>query len=444
MQSKIDRWLPVKLLGAALLFTFLLFLAGCSKSSSPTSSQQSSNVQGQVSGQPSLSKPGKNFTVDSGIQGATVTLAQVQADGSLKTVSTASVQTDVNGHFSVNTDLDGVSNLIVVASHGSSQWETTVSAAVKSGTTVYCQPLTEETTVQSQTYSKVVADGKSSEVTSADIQLLVNASVAASVSGSASAVAQLAASLEAEAETRASAFAQFGITQSELQAAATARTQAQASLESSLNSAAGSSSADTVALQSYYAATIAAYVAAGVPIEVIAKTEDESCAALTNTSATMSAQAAFSVRQSASLIRAVLIGQAVAAKMQVAGASQSEITAASNANAVLFASIVGAATSSDIASAFASYHAAVLAQLQATAGTSASAVATADSNINASGGARAALQTTVSAAVTTSAVVQAYSTFYTSVGAAMQGMSGMSSAQLDATTQVLILINSNV
>lgn len=427
---------------AAVLFVTVL-LAGCSKSgSNPVNSQQASTVQGQVGGQRGLAKLAKYSSANGGIQGATVILAQIQADGSLKTVSTASAQTDVNGRFSVNTDLDGVSNLVVVATQGSTRWETVVSAQVKHGMTVDCQPLTDQTTVQAQTYAKIVADGKSSEVSTADLQLYINASVAANVMGNANAIAQLAGSLEAEAEARASAFAQFNVSQTQLQTAWASRMQAQIAFESSLYSAAGDSAADNLALQTYYAGSIGAYVAAGIPLVVIAKVEQAFCAALVNFSAAMSSNAEFSVQQSAALIRAVLIGQALSTEFTTGGATQAEITSVGNANNTLFASLQVALTSREIIAAFVNYHDSILTQLKAMVGANGSAVGTMDSNI--SGGARAVLQTALSTTTTTGAIVQAYMTFYGSVSTAMQGMSGMSSAQLDASTQILMLINSNM
>src|SRR5665647_1985753 len=79
---------------------------------------------------------------------ATVIMAEVQADGSLKTVSTQSVQTDVNGHFVIETNTSSAKNLVVVATKGSSEWQSVVSAEVKSGKTVYAQPLNSESTAE--------------------------------------------------------------------------------------------------------------------------------------------------------------------------------------------------------------------------------------------------------------------------------------------------------
>ena len=428
------------------LFLSAAFI-GCSKSNSgnPVSTQQMSTVTGEVYGQQGLAKRGEASSTDgAGIQGATVILAQVQADGSLKTVSVASSKTDASGHFSVSTDLTGVSNLVVVATQGTSQWEAVVSAAVAQGTTVECQPLTDQTTVQAQIFAKVFQDGKSGEVSTSDIQLYVSPTVAVSVMGNAGAVAQLATALEAEGDARASAFLQLGASQAQLQTAAASRTQVQIALESSLYTAAGDSLGDYLALQSYYTGSIAAYVATGIALNVCAKAEQASSAALVNFSSTMSTNAQFSVEQSSSLIRAVLMGQAISTEFSAGGATQSQIALVTAANNTLVVMLEAAVTPDDMAAAFASYHNTVLAQLEAMAGSNSSAIGSMDGTITATGGLRTMLQSSVSSATSASAIVTAYVTFYNSVGTMMHGMNGMNAAQLDAATQIMCLIDSNI
>ncbi|MCL5035194.1 MAG: hypothetical protein M1395_08860 [Bacteroidetes bacterium] len=433
-------------LTAIVLFLSAAFI-GCSKSNSgnPVSTQQMSTVSGEVYGQQGLAKRAEVSSINAtGIQGATVTLAQVQADGSLKTVSVASSKTDASGRFSVSTDLTGVSNLVAVATEGTTQWEAVVSAAVAQGTTVECQPLTDQTTVQAQIFAKVFQDGKSGDVTTADIQLYVSPSVAASVMGNASATAQLATALEAEADAQSNAFLQLGASQAQLQTASASRTQVQIALESSLYTAAGDSLGDYLALQSYYTGSVAAYVATGIPLNVCAKAEQASSAALVSFSSGISTNVEFSVEQSASLIRAVLMGQAISTEFSAGGATQGQIALVTAANNTLLVMLEAAVTPDDMAAAFASYHNTVLAQLEAMAGTNSSAIGSMDGTINATGGLRTSLQSAVSSATTASAIVTAYMTFYNSVGTMMHGMTGMNAAQLDAATQIMALIDSNI
>ncbi len=443
-------------LAISLSIASALFLAGCTKrGNNPVSSQQQSVVQGEVNGQQGLAKSGELAgrngvrSVDAsssgsiGVQGATIALAEIQVDGSLKTVSTAPVTTDAQGRFSVKTNLDGVGDLVAVATQGTSQWEAIVSSEVRNGETVNCQPLTDQTTVQSQAYSKIVADGKGTEVTPADLQLFITPLVAANVMGNSNAIAQLASALEAEAGAQATAFSQFNITEAQIQSAATARQQAQASFESAMYAADGDSAADNVALQTYYAATVGAYVSAGIPIQTLAEVEDASCSALTNNTQSLSAGINFSVEQSSALVRAALAGQAVLAEMQAGGATQAEISSTDSANASLLANLNMAVSSTEISSAFESYHSAIVTQLLDMDSSDSSTVSGADAQIEAAGGAGSVLKAALNSASTTGAIVQAYMTFYGAVSTMMSGMGGMTTSQLDASTQILMILDSN-
>ncbi len=443
-------------LAISILIASSLLLAGCTRrGNNPVSSQQESVVQGEVNGQQGLAKseevaarnvPGSGGAISSnstGVQGATVTLAEIQVDGSLKTVSAAPVKSDAEGQFSVKTNLDGVSDLVAVASQGSSEWEAIVSSEVRNGEAVDCQPLTDQTTVQSQAYSKIVADGKGNEVTPADLQLFITPVVAANIMGNSNAIAQVASALEAEAEVQSTAFSQFNITEAQLQTAATARQQAQASFESALYSADGDSAADDVALQTYYAATVGAYVSAGIPIQSLAEVEDASCSALTDNTQSLSAGISFSVAQSSALVRAALAGQAVLSEMQAGGATQAEISSTDSANSELLASLDLAVSSSQLSSAFQEFHSAIMEQLLDLDSSDSSAVSSADLQIEAAGGAGSVLSAALNSAATTGAIVQAYMTFYSSVSSLISGIGGLSSSQLDATAQILMIVDSN-
>ncbi len=433
-------------LAAAVIVLSATFV-GCSKSNSgnPVSSQQVATISGEVYGQQGLAKRAEGSSADlTGIQGATVTVAQIQADGSLKTVSVSPVKTDASGKFSVSTTLTGVSNLVVVATQGTTQWEAVVTAAVAQGSTVECQPLTDQTTVQAQVYAKAFQDGKSGVVTTSDTQLYISPSVAESVVGNISAIDQLATAIEAEADAQASAFLQLGASQAQLQTAAASRTQVQIALESSLYTAAGDSLGDYLALQSYYTGSVAAFVATGLALNVCAKAEQAAGAALVNFSSGMPTNGQFALEQSASLVGAVLSGEAISTEFSAGGATQTELAQVTTANTTLQAMLEASVTPNDMAAAFASYHNTVLAQLEAMVGSNSSAIGSTDGTINATGGIRTTLQTAVTSATTASAVVSAYVTFYDAVGTMMHGMNGMNAAQLDAATQVLCLIDSNL
>src|SRR3972149_1903348 len=199
--SMLNKYLPVLLVS---LFS-VIFVIGCSdNNNNPVGNNPDSpsKVQGKATDNSGFQK---SRSTNSNIEGATVILARVKADGSLETVSNASVQTDVSGQYTVETNVDGESNLVVVATKGSSKWEAVVSSTVKNGITVYAPPMNDETTVEAGVYASIKASGDVN-VTFADIASTINSEIATQVKGNASAMADLAASIKPEAEAKVKAF----------------------------------------------------------------------------------------------------------------------------------------------------------------------------------------------------------------------------------------------
>lgn len=195
-----------------------LFLASCSKNDPVGSSVGTSKVAGRVSSTNGLQKSTFSESTLSGVQGATVVLVQVQADGSLKTVSTQNIQTDAAGKFVVETNLTGTGNLVVVATKGTMEWKAIVSSKVQSGTTVYAPPLTTESTAETNIYIKLVSEGHASDFDEADLKLLLNAQAAGNIQGDSQAESDFMHAFQAssQASAQASGNSYFGLSSSQI------------------------------------------------------------------------------------------------------------------------------------------------------------------------------------------------------------------------------------
>lgn len=423
----------------------VLGLISCSKNSD----MQTAKVSGRVSDSSSASNVApqkvRSNTQSVGVQGATVVMAQVQADGTLKTVSTGSVQTDANGKFVIETTLSGENNLVVVATKGSMEWKAVVSAEVKSGATVYSQPLNSESTTEAEVYARLKATGKSEIVTRADVQLYLNADIAAQIKGSASLEDQFISSLEArsQARTQACSSSEFGITSSQLQTIADAKVMAQVSYETALYNSSDSMSV-AAAFTSYQKAIISAYTSANVSVEAYAKISDISSKAFLNASADMSSQLSFACAKSDYMTAALIMQQAVEAKFQSAGATSTQSGAVVTAGASLSGSIESSVSIGQIATAFAQYHSSIVNQLKLTLSTQATTVDSIDASINGFVGLKATLNAAVGVGVTTDIIVNAYVVFYNSIKTlVLSSLSGASTLQISAATDILILANTH-
>lgn len=440
-------------MSSIFILVLSIVFAACSNDSNPVDANPSgtSKVSGRVTTSDGLPKTlGKNGGVAStqggGVQGAVVILAQVQADGSLNTVSTQSVTTDVDGKFTVETKLSGAKNLVVVATQGSTTWKAVVSSTVQAGTTVYAPPVNTEATTEAEIFIRLKAAGKTNVVSQSDVQLYVNADVAAQIKGNANAEDQFITCLENEAKTRTqvSSNSYFGITSSQIQTIVDARAQAQASFEAALYAAGESQSASETEWNNYQRAMISAYTNAGVKVEAYAKLMGISSKAFVNSAASMSSSAYIAASKSYYLRLALVLKTAAEAKFQEAGASSSQISAVASAGTSLSASIKNSTTFNQMMDAFAQYHSSVVAQLKLTFSAYANTIDTIEAGVNGMGGMKAILNTAIGVAVSTDVIVNAYVNFFNSCKTVTQtAMTGASSAQVSAVSDILILVNMN-
>lgn len=427
-----------------IIYSAILFLGLLSCSDDP---QGTSKVSGRVSDSSlesvASSQTTRSIESSAGVEAATVIIAEVQANGSLKTVSTQSVQTDVNGNFVVETNTSGAKNLVVVATKGSSEWQAVVSAETKSGKTVYSQPLNTESTSEAEVYARLKAAGKTNVVSQSDVQLYLNSEIAAQIKGNASLEDQFISSLEkrSQASSQTCSNSNFGISSSQIQTITEAKAQAQVSFETALFNSSESTSADA-AFVNYQKAIIAAYAKANVNVETYARITNIASKTYLNASASMSSQLSFACAKSEYMRDAFVLQQAIEAKFQSAGASSQQSSAVVVAGASLSTSIKNSVSINQIANAFAQYHSSIVDQLKLTLSTQVTAISTIDASINGLSGLKFTLNAAIGVGVSTNAIVNAYVSFYNSIKTLVQSsLSGASSSQISAATEILILAN---
>ncbi len=418
---------------------FAAFLIGCNNNPSGPSNAPA-RVQGKVTGSSSMNKIEKTNAVQNNIQGATVILSEVKSDGSLETVSNAAVQTDANGNFIIETNLDGVSDLIVVATKDSSQWKAIVSAEVKSGITVNTQPVDDESTAQADVYVKAKSENDN-EVTSTIIQNYINSKIAAEIKGNSGLEIQAASALnaEAQAEAQTASSSSFNVSQSQWQQIMNSQAEANAQLETDLNNS--SSLSEDNSYETYYQNLAAAYTKAGLTVDTYGKILEISHEVFLNAASKLNSQLAFDFEQSAAVIRAKVISYAVQSKFGELGASSVEIQDIMNSSAALNSSIANAGSSSDIDNAFSVFHDKILSALKIVFNSSSNNVVMIDSSVAAL---KAELRSSISANDSIDLLISAYSKFYLKVFNAVSAMmSSTNNNQIKSTSDTFILLYAN-
>ncbi len=427
--------------------TSMLVLSACSKDDNPVESGGSTS---KVSGRISTSSASQNVLAKtSGVEsvdGATVILAQVQADGSLKTVSTQSVQTDVNGKFVVETKLSDVKNLVVVAEKASAKWKAVVSAQVKSGTTVYAPPLNSESTTEADLYIKLVSSGQADANSESDLKLFINSESAAEINGNSDAETKFinAFSAHAQATAQAAGNSYFGLTNAQVQAFLKAKADASAKLDQDLYMSGDSDSDVEAAYNNYENTVLTANSTNNINANVYAELMRIGLSAYTNASASMQSQARFATSKSFYLRYALVLNYAMKQQFQAAGASSDQVNSVNSAGVSLYSSIKSSANLDDVNNAFIQYQSSIKSQLKVTLNSYASFIDTIDSNVNSTGGAKTVLTSSINVGVSFSAVINAYIAFYNSIKTLAQAtITGASSTQVNAASQILIMANMN-
>ena len=414
----------------ALSLAAIIFWSGCSEDSdNMTQPESTARISGKVY---SSSSPGALAKTTAPVEGASVTVARLQADGSFQTVSTGAVQTNASGEFQVEADVSAESGLFVIAEKGSQRWMAVVNSTVEAGETTVCQPHTDESTAEAEAAREDVQEDQNRDIAYTDIAAYIDAELGSRIKGNASAGATVVGALKSSGQARQQALlhSEIGATSAQIEAAAQARAAAQQQLEVSLYQAGENQSMIEAAYESYHQALVNAYVNAGLTASAYAKAGEVAARSWVKNTATLSTQARLAVARGNE------------ARFQAAGAAQAQMNAVANAGVSLRASIRSAASEAEILAAFESYHNTVIEQLKITLSAQATAISNVDVAINEIGGAKATLSVAVSAAASTNALVDAYMAYYSSVKTLVNTMATTATqAEINLMTDVLILTN---
>lgn len=436
-----------KYFSSILLIAIAFSLSACSKDNNPVEPTGSSaKVTGRITSTNGMAKVGSVTSFQGSIQGAAVILAQVQADGSLKTISTQTVQTDAGGNFTVETNMSGVRNLVVVATQGTTKWEAIVSSSVQSGTTVYAPPLSAESTTEADLFIRMVGQGMSNDVDESDLKILVSSEAAMHMNGNANLQGQFLTAMQAQyqAMLQASQNSYFGITTAQFQAMLNAKHDAEGQLDENMYMSGDTEDDMDNDVNTYEGTVLATYASQSIDVSAFAQLMRIGLTAFVNASATMETQARLAVVRCFEKRYAFVLNFAMKQQFQAAGATDAQISAVATASATLFASIKSSTDLSQIADAFVQYHSSIGSQLKITLSAYTTLIDTIDASINAGGGAKEILITSLSSATTADAIITAYVTFFTAVKTSVQTtLSAATTAQVNAASQIFILANMN-
>jgi len=442
-----------KIRNLVLVLGMSLLAFACSDSStSPQANQATVNGKVESNQSQKAKTTGSDQTMGT-VEGATVTAARVTADGSLETIDGAKATTNAEGKFTLKIDVNAASSassnaadkIVVIAKNNSQQWKGVVEGKLESGSSVDMKPLNVESSGEADVFQQVVANGDADMVTKADIEAFIGENAAAEIKNNSDAAAEFATGLAAEAKARAKAFASQSVEITDQQMTEIQKTKAEAlaKLDAALY-ASSSSSAKADAYDMFLKAMANAYAKAEVNANAYAKAKEAASHLLIKNTTKLSSTARAEVRSNAAYLVSIAIDNAMQARLKAANAADSSVQAAAEAGTQLRANLKAktTATKDEVDSMFETYNSAITDVLKTEFSANAQAMVDINSQINSTGGIKADLQSSISASASTDVIVQAYSTFYTSVKSIVDAtFSSASSTEAKLVTDEMILIN---
>lgn len=425
---------PIKL-SIVFLITALVAM-GCS-TNSPNS--QSATIEGSV--QPESSK---QKVAASSIEGAVVTAARVTSEGSLETMEGTETETNASGNFMLEVDVEAAENIVIVAKKEGNEWRGFLSSKVQNGSTVTMKPINTESTAESSVFAEVVSSGNTDIVQKSDIEAVVTNNAASEIESGLTSSAQIAAALKNSAEARVEFYSEMMQDNSEEALAETYEllAEAQFRLEAEL-AASSTAEARSEAYDVFVESTVNAYVNAGLDASATAKALEMWSRVTVNSMTAVSSEIKNDVRAQASLIAATAIDLAVQAEAEATEMSESSRQAIIDAGVELRSEIeASAGVASEVEAAFEAYHDKVRNTMESDTAFEATVILNIDNEINSDNGAKSNFSSSISGILKASAVFDVYESFFTSIqGTVESNLSGSSESEIEAVSQIMILIN---
>jgi predicted HicB family RNase H-like nuclease len=425
---------PIKL-SIVFLITALVAM-GCS-TNSPNS--QSATIEGSV--QPESSK---QKVAASSIEGAVVTAARVTSEGSLETMEGTETETNASGNFMLEVDVEAAENIVIVAKKEGNEWRGFLSSKVQNGSTVTMKPINTESTAESSVFAEVVSSGNTDIVQKSDIEAVVTNDAASEIESGLTSSAQIAAALKNSAEARVEFYSEMMQDNSEEALAETYEllAEAQFRLEAEL-AASSTAEARSEAYDVFVESTVNAYVNAGLDASATAKALEMWSRVTVNSMTAVSSEIKNDVRAQASLIAATAIDLAVQAEAEATEMSESSRQAIIDAGVELRSEIeASAGVASEVEAAFEAYHDKVRNTMESDTTFEATVILNIDNEINSDNGAKSNFSSSISGILKASAVFDVYESFFTSIqGTVESNLSGSSESEIEAVSQIMILIN---
>lgn len=427
-----------------LIFVFGITIAINACSDDPAGTDNSESViQGSLESS-SSEQPQKLQSNLTNVEGVTVAAARVNSDGSVQAITGTETETNASGEFTLHVDVETAQHITVLAETESGQWTGFLSKKVENGQTFTLKPIDAASTIETEIFTRLVASGHADIVHKADIESVISADNAAVISGNSSAINAYASALTNAAQARAEFIAETaeGNADEVMNQIVDLTAEAQFQFESSLATATSSEQRES-AFEVFTESIVDAYADAGLDVSSAAKTFEMWGRTFANSASSVSSEIKNDTRTALSTMTAIAVDKAVQAEAEAAGMSETTIQSIVDAGVQLKADIqASGGAESEVETAFENYHEEVRNAMESDASVEATVIVSIDSEINAAGGFKSVFNTAIAGTLTSSLIIDAYTTFFSSIQSSVENhMESANETQIQAVSQLMILIN---
>ena len=420
------------------LFVSSLTVIGCS-SNSNSSDNQSATINGSVE-----TESAKQKTFQPSVEGAVVTAARINSDGSLETIGNSEAETDASGSFTLDVDVEAAQEIAIIAEKDGNEWSGFLSGEVENGNSITLKPLNTESSAETNVFAEVVASGDADIVQKSDIEAVVTSSNASEIESGLTTTAEVATALSNSAEARVEFFNEMMSDNSEeaLEETYQLLAEAQLQLESELD-ASTSTEARSEAYNVFIESSINAYTEAGLDASNTASALEMWSRITLNSMTTASSDIKNEVRLQTNMMASTAIDLAVQAEAESTQMSETSKQAIVDAGAQLRSDIeASAGVAADVRAAFEAYHDDVRNTMESDTAFEATLIVEIDNTINSNDGAKSTFSSSISGVLNASNVFDIYNSFFTEINGTVEGsLSNGSDSEIETLTQIMILIN---
>ena len=417
-----------------LILSFALIGFSCSDSNSSMSPDEAATINGKVESTNAKSVNAATTTVFAG---------ELNADGSIQTISGTETSANADGSFSLNIDAEMYNQIVIQAESNGLVMYGYMETEIENGSSYTIKPLNQESTAETMVYIELMSQGNSDAASKAEIELVVTSENAGEISLSSSVAAEVANSITMASEVRSGFFeSEFSTTSDiKLETMQDAFIQAKADLEAELNTATTTEMVEEAYIE-FNTKISEAYASAEVELSTAAKTSEMWSRALVSTSATLSSEVKAEMMVQVAALTAQMTDAAVQAQIEAAGATNTTVNAVVSAGAELETKLqYSVQTMAGVEAAFEAYHDSVKSALESDVNFSATVIAEIDTAINAQSGAKAVFEAAISGASSADLMVTIYDQFFTSIESSVDSSFEGSDAEIAALIEIITLIN---